>query len=470
MNSPGASILPSLLALAKQYGQQPGAPTQVPGPGEESDARQENSPSPLLTAAMAQPESDQTDNRVRDRTEADAAPQRQGTTIPPAHSPEYDRMEQEYLQSEKPLPRPSLKQNLLRYGTAIAPLALLPLAARHGNYGAAAGAAKGVSGGVGALANTDVQNRRIAAQQQIQKSGRLLQEMEAERRNEVAEKGMTSRAQLAEQGMTNRAALQKEAEDARANNLLKVIQGQNQRSENAITSKEGLAQKAREQQLNEYRQTDDYRRLKMKLDNDTKMKVAQISANKAPAAMLQSAEFAQGGLRSLHDSEEAMARLEKSGAMGSLPANKVEDWIFGKGLVDPTLPPEVRKDIGTLRAASMLTSSATMRAHTGRSSKEIYDDIKSSLGPGQDWNALKGALQETDGMLQQYANMGSNEEIGRLRGGTAGGGQNAGGGGPTARNPQATKTAPAGLTNFHVNPTTHERIGWDGKKWVPAPQ
>jgi hypothetical protein len=457
------AALPSLLQAAKQYGTGQVSPY---GPGDESDASaQNNAANPLLSAALSQPDTTNTDNQVRDRTEDDKAPTRAGGAAPPAPTDRLAQMQAEYDKINQPLPKPSLKQNLLRYGVATAPLALLPLAARHGNYGAAEGAAKGVNAGVTGLANTDEQNRRIAGQQQIQKSGRLLQEMEAERRNEVAEKGMTERAKMAqdaETGRSNRLIQTIQGQNQRAAN---VQEGQNQRSQAAIQSKESLAQAARDQQLSEYRDTDKYKRWKEQLDKQTQMKVAEISANKAPAAMLQSAEFAKGGLKSLNDAEAAMDRLEKAGAMGSLPANKVEDWIFGKGLVDPTLPPEIRKDIGTLRSASMLTSSATMRAHTGRSSKEIYDDIKSSLGPGQDWNALKGALQETDGMLQQYANMGSNEEIGRLRGGTAGGGAT-GGGRPTGGGAQP---APTKLSNFHVNPTTHERIGWDGKKWVPAP-
>ena len=103
--------------------------------------------------------------------------------------------------------------------------------------------------------------------------------------------------------------------------------------------------------------------------------------------------------------------------MGSLPANKVEDWIFGKGLVDPSLPPDVRQSIGKLRAALGYTSSAAMRAHTGRTSREIYDDFKNRLGAGQDWSALRGAIDETQGMLSDYANSASNENFRRIRAG-----------------------------------------------------
>lgn len=172
------------------------------------------------------------------------------------------------------------------------------------------------------------------------------------------------------------------------------------------------------QQLAEFRSTDDYRKWKEKLDKETSMKVAQITAGKAPSTMLETAEFARGGLDQLSDAQQAMQNLKAKGVMGTLPANKVEDWIFGNGLVDPSLDADTRREIGRLRSSLNYTSSAAMRAHTGRTSQQIYEDFKNTLGPGQDWNALDGAIDETTKMLGNYANAGSTENINSLRGGT----------------------------------------------------
>lgn len=183
----------------------------------------------------------------------------------------------------------------------------------------------------------------------------------------------------------------------------------------------------------EFQQTDEYRRFALKYNGDLRMKIAEMQQDKAPAAMMQSATFAQGALSTLADAEVAMQSLEQRGVMGSLPANKVEDWIFGKGLVDPSLDAQTRKDIGTLRSALGYTSSAAMRAHTGRTSQEIYNDFKSSLGPGQDWSALRGAMDETKKIMTQYSQAASDANIQNLRGG--------GGAAPS----QSPKAPPAGM-------------------------
>lgn len=189
-------------------------------------------------------------------------------------------------------------------------------------------------------------------------------------------------------------------------------------AQSAITGRKN----ALDEKVNEFKSTDQYRRWKAQMDNDTRERIAnmrlQATTNKAPAAMMQTAVFAKGGLERIADAEAEMAKLEASGIMGSLPANKVEDWIFGKGLVDPSLPPDVRQSIGKMRAALGYTSSAAMRAHTGRTSREIYDDFKTRLGAGQDWSALRGAIDETRGMLSDYATSASDENIKAIRSGT----------------------------------------------------
>lgn len=202
----------------------------------------------------------------------------------------------------------------------------------------------------------------------------------------------------------------------------KLIEG---RHEDVKTTQEGATKRAQGKQefdqkkLDEdwqkYLKGDEFRKWKEKLDTDTKLRVAQMTQGKAPAAIQQTAEFAGSGLNRLAEAQDAMAQLKASGAMGSLPANKVEDWIFGKGLVDPTLDANTRHLIGKMRAALSYTSTAAMRAHTGRTSKEIYDDMKSTLGPGQDWNALDGAMEETSNMLGEYSQAASSTNMENLR-------------------------------------------------------
>ncbi len=110
-------------------------------------------------------------------------------------------------------------------------------------------------------------------------------------------------------------------------------------------AKNALAEKVRE-----FQSTDQFRRWKEQLDKQTQLQVAKMSQGKAPAAMMQSAEFASGGLNTLNDARSEMAWLESKGVMGSNVAqNKVEDWVFGKGAVDPSLDPETRYHIGKLR-------------------------------------------------------------------------------------------------------------------------
>ena len=171
-----------------------------------------------------------------------------------------------------------------------------------------------------------------------------------------------------------------------------------------------------EERIRQFKQTDDYRKWKENLDIQTKKDIAAMQQSKAPAAMMQTAEFASGGLKALDDATAAMQRLQARGVMGTLPANKVEDWIFKKGLVDPSLDAETRRDIGVLRSSMELAGSAMLRAHTGRTSKEIYDDFKGMLGVGQDWSALRGAMDESRGMLQGYADSATDTNIKKIRG------------------------------------------------------
>ena len=179
----------------------------------------------------------------------------------------------------------------------------------------------------------------------------------------------------------------------------------NQAAGNALQSK-----------LDMFKQSQEYNVWKTNQDNQTKRDVAQMTGNKAPAAMMQTAAFAQSGLNRLDDAQAAMQRLEARGVLGNVASNKLEDWIFGNGLVDPTLPPQDKEDIGKLRAAASYTSSAAMRAHTGRTSREVYDDFKNTMGINQGPDAWKGAMQETRSMLNDYAQGATNAAVQKLRG------------------------------------------------------
>jgi hypothetical protein len=174
---------------------------------------------------------------------------------------------------------------------------------------------------------------------------------------------------------------------------------------------------AQDNKLDMFKQSQAYNTWKTQFEGQNKLQIAQMSAGKAPAPMLQTAAFAQSGLNRLDDAQQAMQRLESRGVLGNVASNKLENWIFGNGLVDPTLPAQDKEDIGRLRAAASYTSSAAMRAHTGRTSREIYDDFKNTMGINQGPDAWKGAMGETRSMLNDYAQGATNAAVQKLRGG-----------------------------------------------------
>ena len=180
-----------------------------------------------------------------------------------------------------------------------------------------------------------------------------------------------------------------------------------------------IAGQNRQAAMDRLNASQDFQRWKAKLDNDTKLRVAVLTQSKAPAAMMQTSVFSGGALDQISGAKEAMQDLEDRGVMGSLPANWIQNWLFSNGMVDPGLDAQSRADIGKLRAALEYTSSGAMRAHTGRTSTEIYNDFKQLMGPGQDWNALGGALDQTEEMLGYYARASSDQNIMKLRQGTA---------------------------------------------------
>jgi hypothetical protein len=178
--------------------------------------------------------------------------------------------------------------------------------------------------------------------------------------------------------------------------------------------------KSLQQQLGEFRDTLAYKKWKAQLDADTKEKTAAVSQDKAPAAMLQTASFSQGALEQMKDAQQAMDTMESQGVLGkNLLTNKVEDYLFSKGLADPSWDNNTRRMMGRMKAALGNTATATMRAHTGRTSKEIYEDYKVRFGLGQSWAALRGAMDETKGLLEHYVSAASNKEIKKLREGSS---------------------------------------------------
>lgn len=225
---------------------------------------------------------------------------------------------------------------------------------------------------------------------------------------------------------------------ARQNVATTQTGGRVQAAQITAKSREDIAAKSAAERWQEFQQGTAYKTWKTKFDAANQQKIAQmridaqksmqnLQQNKAPAAIMQTAVFAGSGLKMMDEADAAMQRLEQRGVMGSLPANKVQDWIFGKGLVDPSLDKETRNDIGKLRAALGYTSSAAMVAHTRRTSNEIFNDFKSRLGPGQDWAALRGAMEETRSLLNGYVTAASDASIQSIRQGT-----NLDGGAPAA--------------------------------------
>jgi hypothetical protein len=160
-----------------------------------------------------------------------------------------------------------------------------------------------------------------------------------------------------------------------------------------------------DEKKSEFKQTLEFKKWKEKLDTDTKMRISSMNQQKPSQTLQPVAIFSRTGLNQLSDAEWALNKLEQKGVLGNVLGNKVDDIIFGRGFTDPRLDQETRQLIGKVRAAMAYTSSAAMRAHTGRTSREIYDDFKNTLRIGQDIDALRGAIEQTRSMMTEYANV-----------------------------------------------------------------
>lgn len=315
----------------------------------------------------------------------------------------------EYKRMTTPPPPASFKERLLR-----------------GLGGFALGAAMGPRGVQEELTRRD-QDKARQQQERENLAGRISTDTRQLASEGVQEQGQDLRARLAAQAQVAAAQRLGETLSQRTSSNQNTVAGANTRAAATVGQQQAaLGEKAREfnvaqaNKLDVFHQSQDYLKWKTQFDDANKLRIAQMQQGKAPAAMFQTAEFASSGLNRLSSAQQAMQRLDQSGVMGqSWAQNKLEDWLFGAGAVDPRLTPQQRSDIGQLRAALTYTSSAAMRAHTGRTSREIYDDFKQTMGPGQDWDALKGAMQETGSMLNDYATSASDANIRNLRGGGA---------------------------------------------------
>jgi hypothetical protein len=291
--------------------------------------------------------------------------------------------------------------------------------------------ARGAGAALTALPQRDIMQQQLEIQKQNAQAAQALKEAQADQYTRVpvtingqtmylpgtvakqilaAQAAGASRETVAQTGAT---AKEKVAQIGAAS--------KEQTTQENIASKEKLAGTNLAEKVNEFKATDQYKRWKTQLDNDTKIKVADLTASKAPAAMLQTASFSQGALEQMSDAQKAMHELEKQGALGkNLLTNKVEAYLFGHGLADPSWDDNTRRLMGRMQAALGNTATATMRAHTGRTSQEIYEDYKVRFGAGQSWAALRGAMDETGSLLQHYVNAASNANIKKLRSGNAG--------------------------------------------------
>lgn len=175
--------------------------------------------------------------------------------------------------------------------------------------------------------------------------------------------------------------------------------------EGDITDSKAWTRTRLEQNASQFKQTLEFKKWKEELDVKTKKQIAQLTQGKPSQSLQPVAVFSRTGLHQMEMALDIIDDLASKGVLGSALNNKVEDAIFGKGLVDPTLPTDVRKQIGKVRAAFAYTSSAAMRAHTGRTSREIYDDFKNTLKIGQDLDALRGAAEATRDMLTEYSDV-----------------------------------------------------------------
>lgn len=233
------------------------------------------------------------------------------------------------------------------------------------------------------------------------------------------------------------------------------IDATNYRQQQALkTQADKLAQQAQQ-----FKESEAFKKWQTEFNAQTKKDIAANSQNKAPAQILQTGMYAAGAQRQIADAQQGLEQLRNSGVLGSVTSDKLEDWLFGSGLIDPTLSDADKRAIGKLRAALSYTSSATMRAHTGRSSREIYEDIKKTTGLGQSYEALEGALDQTNALLQDYVDGASDTNIQQLRTGTT----------PTAR-PHSTHKVGSSATHGRAVMVNGKIVGYttDGKTMIPV--
>lgn len=181
--------------------------------------------------------------------------------------------------------------------------------------------------------------------------------------------------------------------------------GQDTRQDKKLKADQEKQDKSLKQQYGEFSKTLDFKRWNAMLMARTRIQAAKLASGKPSQALQPIAVFARTGVGQFEKAQDILEKLQSKGVLGTWLQGKVQDAIWGSGLVDPSIPPDVRKDIGELRGAIQLGNSAMLRAHTGRTSKEIYDDIRGMNKLGQDIDALYGAVDNSIDVLTEYANV-----------------------------------------------------------------
>jgi len=177
------------------------------------------------------------------------------------------------------------------------------------------------------------------------------------------------------------------------------------------------------QQQQDFEQTESFKKWQTEFNADVKKQVAAENADKAPAQILSTATYAKTGISQMNDAVSIMDVMEKQGVLGkSILNDKAENYLFSKGLADPSWDDNTKRMMGRLRTALGNVAITAMRVHTGRTSKEIYEDYKQKNNIGQSWAALRGSMEQSREMFQGYIDDAANTSIKALREGTAGGG------------------------------------------------
>lgn len=155
-------------------------------------------------------------------------------------------------------------------------------------------------------------------------------------------------------------------------------------------------------------------------DNGRPMGVKVAEQFKAPGSMVQTAGYAQGALGTIQESKFILNDLAEKGILDGVAKNKMENWLFGNGLVDPSLPPDVQYEISQLKNNLMFVGSGEVRAHTGRSADDMRKEFNQANSMGQAIATLNAALDVGQKVMSGYAGQATYSAQRKLRTGTSG--------------------------------------------------